>query len=167
MGAISRRVYVAAALLVIATGSPGAGPAVATIGNAEDRALAEAAIAEFEAAGLPLPPGLTIDFTCPVPEDERVHGYFHRGEALVCIFQVGTAVIRHELGHAWAETYLSDETKAAFSELLGQERWNDAEVAWLHRPQERAATTAGWYVTPDRHPSQRNTALMNALLSDP
>ena len=50
----------------------------------------------------------------------------------------------HEFAHHWMREFLDDETRAAFTELLGLETWRDHAIAWDERAVERAAYTIAW-----------------------
>lgn len=115
--------------------------------SVEQTELVTEAIAQFEDAGLDLPP-LEIEFhdddaRCkgfegihrPAPRDQLVEA----DRILMCNRM--KIILLHELAHAWKHHNLSEETRAAFAEHWDLDNWNDMAAAWGDRAVERAAHT--------------------------
>lgn len=56
--------------------------------------------------------------------------------------------VLHELAHAWARHYLSEDTKQAFLDDTGL-TWTGADVPWRERGVEAVAITLAWGLVPD------------------
>ena len=50
----------------------------------------------------------------------------------------------HELAHAWAESQLTTDERAAFLELRGLDVWDDAGIPRHERGMEHAAEVVSW-----------------------
>ncbi len=54
------------------------------------------------------------------------------------------ALLLHELGHAWVNAWVDDETRAELIASVGAESWNDEDTPWGSRGSEWAAETLAW-----------------------
>jgi len=144
---------------------PGAGPAesdsveVAPMATAPAIVVIDAMSAEeemvewaqsrFAAADLSLP-DLTITFHVTLEGCGGFNGLYTQATHSVQICNRGGLrtdarnTVLHELGHAWAFEYLSEERTAAFTALRDIESWSDEGVAWLQRGQEQTAEIIAW-----------------------
>lgn len=115
--------------------------------TAEQADMVDAAIAQFDAAGLELP-ALQIEF---YNGNEGCNG--HAGLFLaesrdpeanvdrITICSQMKVILLHELAHAWKHHNLDDGTREAFTAHWGLDGWNDSHDAWGDRGIERAAHT--------------------------
>ena len=71
-------------------------------------------------------------------------GFFARSDA--GDYEVHTCGVEftllHELGHAWAEHNLDDQTRAEFLEFANADEWNHED--WLLSGSEHAANVLAW-----------------------
>lgn len=108
----------------------------------EQQELVDFARSRFDRAGLELP-DVAIEF----PEDEgRCYGYggvYLPSEYVVRICRPSKTTAVHELAHAWAETTLDADDRAAFLRLRGLQSWTGAE-SWEERGAEQAAEIITW-----------------------
>lgn len=111
--------------------------------TADQQALVDFALARFEAHHLDLP-----DVGIQFYESLQVCGghkglYVHETLSLhMC--SIDKATILHELAHAWANTNMSEERQAEFTQWRGLDTWNDHDHAWEERATEHVAETFTW-----------------------
>jgi hypothetical protein len=53
-------------------------------------------------------------------------------------------IVLHELAHAWCDTNLGEDDRAAFDALRGVSTWNDGSSTWKQRGTEQAADIVAW-----------------------
>ncbi len=132
--------------------SPPANPTfVVAASEAADMDLAGWARDRFEAAGLDLP-AVVITFHDDRSPCRGNAGLYHPSDPVevhLCLPQDRSATTAkltalHELGHAWAESQTTEETRALFLAVRGLDAWKDpARPAHLWGA-EHAAETISW-----------------------
>jgi hypothetical protein len=105
----------------------------------------------FRDAGLPLPAMSITVHDDGAPCDGNSGRYLPNDPVEVHLCTRGTADSRvaklttvHELAHAWAESQLSADERAAFLELRGLDVWNDQRCPRHERGAEHAAEVVSW-----------------------
>jgi hypothetical protein len=121
----------------------------------------------FGEAGIGLPEVSAIWFP-PAPECEKYGGlaiesderYQGRHTVVIC-FEIGRLLWEdsdsgwfpnaasyglHELAHIWMVDNLTDDTRAAFNDLVGLEVWRQGDAVWAERGVEQAAFTIPWAI---------------------
>lgn len=120
--------------------------------------LVEWAFGRFTAAGLPAPVVNSVTFLeRRTDKCDAIVGLIADREVTLCFLtaicagascdswsDAARTTTLHELGHAWIDDHVSDETRKAFLELAGLESWSSADVAWGDRGVELAASTIAW-----------------------
>lgn len=127
--------------------TPPAAPLTLINASTKDVDLVDEAIAQFDAAGLTLPP-VEIEFfkdSKGCKGHEGIHQPAQRGQVAVAdrivICNRMKIILLHELAHAWKHHNLSEETRVQFTQHWELENWNDKSDAWGDRGVERAAHT--------------------------
>jgi hypothetical protein len=113
--------------------------------------LVDWAIGRYVAAGLE-PPPVTLAFSSTGEPCDGHPGLFRDHPApridLCPSGQLdGTAAkktILHELGHAWADAYLTEDDRREFLALRGLEVWSGPAAPWELRGTEHAAEVLAW-----------------------
>jgi hypothetical protein len=132
--------------------APGATPHTFNFRTPEDAALTEWALARFEAAGLELPE-LVIAFHDDRQGCNGHPGFYRSGTPArvdVCdLYPTPNHValkrtLLHELGHAWADHTINEETKARFLADRGLSTWGDPQTPWEEKGAEHAAEIITW-----------------------
>jgi hypothetical protein len=137
-------------------------PVVSIDGGTQDaRQTVLDAVDRFVTSGLALP-----------ELDVRIHhdntgcngkrGLFHEndGAGIVDLCFGGEFLALHELGHAWVQFNIDDDTRSAFIEMTGAETWRSSNVVWGHRGTELAAEAiAHGLLSLPLEPGQRTTEL--------
>lgn len=100
---------------------------------------------QFVAAGLAAPP-VSFEFHADTTGCGLRQGRYFPTSHVVQICAFSPETLLHELAHAWAERYLTDEAKKAFMRYRGVEVWNDHSVPWEERGMEHAASVIAWGV---------------------
>jgi hypothetical protein len=134
-----------AAALLLGAGRPDTRAAVMG-GSADQRVMAQWAVARFTTAGLSLPP-LEIRFHDATEACRGRTGYYLNGVVDMCSTRVSylsRRTLLHELAHGWLEANLSTDQQDRFLRLRGLATWNDQAVPWERRGFEHAAEIMGW-----------------------
>lgn len=127
-------------------------PRVVIIGETADEQRASVhTLSIFATAGLPLP---TIEIrrhhdSSPCDGFEGLHRRFGERSVIdICTAQSGEfeqRILLHELGHAWAEHFLTEDHRHAFQQLRGWTSWLDYKRArWEDNGAEQAAEIIAW-----------------------
>lgn len=125
-----------------------------------DAALTGWALSRFEQAGLALPP-LVISFHDDKQPCDGNFGYYRAGTPAridICGFNSNRFLITpkktvlHELGHAWTQYTLNDQTRETFLRFRGLATWNDDDTPWAEQGSEQAAEIVAWALL-DQEPS--------------
>jgi len=115
--------------------------AVVVHGAASDlRARLKSALDRFATAGLTLPP-LDITFHNGRAGCGGHPGLFEVAEGVsdIEVCNPTNHIVLHELAHAWVARNVNQATKEALTQYWGLATWNDQEVDWGLRANERAA----------------------------
>lgn len=64
----------------------------------------------------------------------------------------------HEIGHAWLNDHVGEQTQQAFVDLMGLEGWRGESIRWSERGVEQAANVLAWGVTDERVDATGDTA---------
>ena len=108
-------------------------------------AVIEAALEQFNSAGLALPP-LRIYTHGTNDGCQGNSGLYNRDGSgtRIDLCTRGTYLILHELAHAWEYHTLSDNTRQAFLDHTGLEAWHQVDLDWEERGIEAAAQAIAW-----------------------
>lgn len=109
-------------------------------------ALIERSIDRFENAGLRLPPLRIYAHDATDACGGHTGQFGHDGDERridLCAGSSHTAIVLHELAHAWEHHNVSEATRQAFLDATGLV-WYDANLPWRERGIERLATTIAW-----------------------
>lgn len=75
-------------------------------------------------------------------------GYTDGGRVDLCVrldMEPGPQrIVLHELAHAWANVYLSEEARDAFTRMRGLGTWSGEDADWKDRGTEHAADIVAW-----------------------
>ena len=120
------------------------GPTVVAEDNDQDLlALGQWALDRFETAAL-LVPAVEIHMHKSNADCGGHRGTFNPTANRINVCDHEPLVVLHEIAHAWAHEYLTEQERAAFVAAGGFESWNAAETAWLDRGSEHAADAIAW-----------------------
>lgn len=137
----ARRAPVAESELVPETERPQVTKVVAETPELRDQV--EWALSRYAEAGLELP---VMNVYAHVHRSEcgGLFGYFSRSEnGDYAVHSCGVEfTLLHELGHAWAEHNLDEQTRAKFLELADADEWKGDD--WLSSGSEHAANVLAW-----------------------
>jgi len=109
--------------------------------DTSQEAAIEWALQRFDDAGIPLPP-LEIYQHDSVSGCNEHDGFFTPQESIdrIDLCTDSTFILLHELGHAWAENFASEDVRDALLASFGGGEWSGSNAADRKQGAERAAS---------------------------
>jgi hypothetical protein len=103
------------------------------------------AIQRFAEAGLTLPNLVVRSHPSDTPCRGN-EGIYRRGERLdiIELCSEATAVVLHELAHAWESHFATDDARQAFLAAVGLDHWAGDDVPYAERGVEASAQAIAW-----------------------